>query len=92
MSFAQADIELNCSYHASHFAFLARALQESIKICVQIEREGFMCIQIMMPVNEGVDLGGHSGILEFKVSSRNCMIGVKLIFQMNALEDDQLEE
>jgi cell cycle checkpoint protein len=58
------------SYHASHFAFLARALQESIKICVQIEREGFMCIQVMMPVNEGVDMGNHSGILEFKVSSR----------------------
>jgi hypothetical protein len=27
-----------------------------------------MCIQIMMPVGEGVDMGGHSGILEFKVS------------------------
>jgi hypothetical protein len=30
-----------------------------------------MCIQIMMPVSEGVDMGGHSGILEFKVSFRN---------------------
>jgi hypothetical protein len=29
-----------------------------------------MCIQIMMPVGEGVDMGNHSGILEFKVSSR----------------------
>ena len=27
-----------------------------------------MCIQIMMPVSEGVDMGSHSGILEFKVS------------------------
>lgn len=57
------------SYHAQHFAFLGRALQQSIKICVQIEHEGFMCIQIMMPVGEGVELGAHSGILEFKVSS-----------------------
>lgn len=56
------------SYHAQHFAFLGRALQQSIKICVQIEHEGFMCIQIMMPVGEGVELGAHSGILEFKVS------------------------
>lgn len=27
-----------------------------------------MCTQIMMPVSEGVDMGSHSGILEFKVS------------------------
>lgn len=54
-------------YHAQHFAFLGRALQQSIKICVQIEHEGFMCIQIMMPVGEGIELGAHSGILEFKV-------------------------
>jgi cell cycle checkpoint protein len=68
------DAKLIRSYHASHFAFLARALQESIKICVQIEREGFMCIQIMMPVSEGVDMGGHSGILEFKVRSRTGVV------------------
>jgi len=30
-----------------------------------------MCIQIMMPVSEGVDMGSHSGILEFKVSLCN---------------------
>ena len=27
-----------------------------------------MCTQIMMPVSEVVDMGSHSGILEFKVS------------------------
>ena len=40
-----------------------------------MEREGFMCIQIMMPVNEGVDMGSHSGILEFKVSCLFQRIG-----------------
>lgn len=79
------------SYHASHFAFLARALQQSIKICVQIEREGFMCIQIMMPVGEGVDMGNHSGILEFKARYSGPNLIPKLTSQMNALEDDQIE-
>ena len=57
-----------CSYHSSHFALLSRALSQSIKICLQIESSGFLCVQIMMPVSENVPLGGHSGILEFKVS------------------------
>lgn len=50
-----------------------------------------MCIQIMMPVSEGVDMGGHSGILEFKVS-RADIHEDQLTAQMNALEDDQLIE
>lgn len=33
-----------------------------------IETDGFLCIQIMMPVQEGIPMGSHSGILEFKVS------------------------
>jgi hypothetical protein len=51
-----------------------------------------MCIQIMMPVSEGVDMGGHSGILEFKVSFGTRRLPNQLTIQMNALEDDQLIE
>jgi len=51
-----------------------------------------MCIQIMMPVSEGVDMGSHSGILEFKVSSHDWSLNFQLTAQMNALEDDQLIE
>ena len=51
-----------------------------------------MCIQIMMPVSEGVDMGGHSGILEFKVSFLSLLMKHQLTAQMNALEDDQLIE
>jgi cell cycle checkpoint protein len=57
------------SYHYSHFTLLSRALQQSIKICIQVEGTGFLCVQIMMPVADGVPLGEHSGILEFKVRS-----------------------
>lgn len=55
------------SYHSSHFALLSRALNQSIKICIQVESSGFLCVQVMMPVADGVPLGEHSGILEFKV-------------------------
>ncbi|WWD16204.1 hypothetical protein CI109_100630 [Kwoniella shandongensis] len=55
------------SYHSSHFALLHRALHQSVKICLQIEHSGFLCVQIMMPLGEGVPVGGHSGILEFKM-------------------------
>ncbi|KAK1925153.1 Rad1/Rec1/Rad17 [Papiliotrema laurentii] len=55
------------SYHSSHFALLSRALAQSIKICLQVESTGFLCVQIMMPVGENVPLGHHSGILEFKM-------------------------
>jgi len=51
-----------------------------------------MCIQIMMPVSEGVDMGSHSGILEFKVSFHQRVLHDQLTVQMNALEDDQLIE
>ncbi|WRT67436.1 uncharacterized protein IL334_004407 [Kwoniella shivajii] len=55
------------SYHSSHFTLLHRALHQSVKICLQIEKSGFLCVQIMMPLGEGVPVGGHSGILEFKM-------------------------
>lgn len=61
--------EVSFSYHSSHVALLGRALQQSIKICLQIESTGFMCIQVMMPVPEGLTMGQHSGILEFKVGA-----------------------
>ncbi|WVF71893.1 hypothetical protein IAT40_006703 [Kwoniella sp. CBS 6097] len=55
------------SYHSSHFALLSRALHQSVKICLQIEKTGFLCVQIMMPLEKNMDMGGHSGILEFKM-------------------------
>ena len=55
------------SYHLSHIMLLSRALQQSIKICLQIEESGFLCVQIMMPVQDPSKVGQHSGILEFKV-------------------------
>ena len=86
--------EVSFSYHSSHVALLGRALQQSIKICLQIESSGFMCIQVMMPVPEGLTMGQHSGILEFKVgrevdtrTSRPLRI---TDFQMHALEDDDV--
>ncbi|KAK6903248.1 hypothetical protein L486_06710 [Kwoniella mangroviensis CBS 10435] len=55
------------SYNSSHFALLHRALHQSLKVCLQIEKSGFLCVQIMMPLSENVEIGGHSGILEFKM-------------------------
>jgi cell cycle checkpoint protein len=55
------------SYHASHIALLGRALQHALKVCVQIEEEGFLCVQVMLPLPEGLAEGMHNGILEFKV-------------------------
>ncbi|WVW82758.1 hypothetical protein I302_104769 [Kwoniella bestiolae CBS 10118] len=55
------------SYNSSHFALLHRALHQSVKICLQIEKSGFLCVQIMMPLNNNAGVGGHSGILEFKM-------------------------
>ncbi|WVQ99013.1 hypothetical protein IAU59_006145 [Kwoniella sp. CBS 9459] len=55
------------SYHSSHFALLSRALHQSVKICLQIEKTGFLCVQIMMPLEKNIEVGGHSGILEFKM-------------------------
>ncbi len=45
------------SYHASHIALLGRALQHALKVCVQV----------MLPLPEGLAEGMHNGILEFKV-------------------------
>ncbi|KAK8869534.1 hypothetical protein IAR55_000100 [Kwoniella newhampshirensis] len=63
----ECEKRVSFSYHSSHFALLHRALHQSVKICLQIEHDGFLCVQIMMPLGEGVPVGGHSGILEFKM-------------------------
>ncbi|BEI81564.1 hypothetical protein CcaverHIS002_0207240 [Cutaneotrichosporon cavernicola] len=65
------------SYHASHIVLLGRALQYALKVCVQIEENGFLCVQVMLPLPEGLAEGMHNGILEFK---------------MHALEDDEYDE
>ncbi|GMK54043.1 hypothetical protein CspeluHIS016_0106290 [Cutaneotrichosporon spelunceum] len=65
------------SYHASHIAVLGRALQHALKVCVQIEENGFLCVQVMLPLPDGLAEGMHNGILEFK---------------MHALEDDEYDE
>jgi hypothetical protein len=33
-----------------------------------VESSGFLCVQIMMPVQGEVALGQHHGIIEFRVS------------------------
>ncbi|EIW66309.1 hypothetical protein TREMEDRAFT_70218 [Tremella mesenterica DSM 1558] len=78
---------ISFSYHAAHIMLLYRALQHSIKICIQIETEGFLCVQIMMPVGEDVPVGGHSGILEFKKVTENDSRGIASNVQMHALEE-----
>jgi cell cycle checkpoint protein len=49
---------------------LSRALQQSVKIALQIEHTGYLCLQIMMPITKDLGTGVHMGILEFKVSHR----------------------
>ena len=58
----------DCSYHAQHIILLARALQHALKICLQIEETGFLCVQVMMPIPENMAPDMHNGILDFKVS------------------------
>lgn len=53
------------SYHSAHFAHLSRALQNSIKVCLEIQSDGFLSAQIMMA--EGEELGEHGGLLHYKV-------------------------
>ncbi|ORY30003.1 Rad1/Rec1/Rad17 [Naematelia encephala] len=60
--------QVSFSYHSAHIAMLSRALNASIKICLQIESSGYLCVQIMMPVSENLPTGNHSGILEFKMN------------------------
>ncbi|KAK4688112.1 cell cycle checkpoint protein, partial [Tremellales sp. Uapishka_1] len=55
------------SYHYSHFTALTRALHGSTKSCLQIQDNGLLDIQIMMPLETNVPLGEMSGILEFKM-------------------------
>ncbi|KAI9637818.1 putative DNA repair protein Rad1 [Dioszegia hungarica] len=68
------ETEVQFSYHYAHFAMLSRALQQSVKIALQIEHTGYLCLQIMMPITKDLGTGVHMGILEFK---------------MNALEEDE---
>ncbi|ODN88451.1 hypothetical protein L198_06723 [Cryptococcus wingfieldii CBS 7118] len=66
-SFACVEGGMTFSYHSVHFAHLAKALQGSIKICLQIDDEGVLNAQIM--VAEGDDIGGHRGLLEYKLQA-----------------------
>jgi hypothetical protein len=54
-------------YHWQHFTYLSRALQQSVKLALMIEANGFLSVQIMMPVTQGTNLGEHNGIIDFKV-------------------------
>lgn len=56
------------SYHSAHVNLLARALNQSMKICIRITTEGFLGVQVMMPMPQNLPIGDHYGILEFKVS------------------------
>ena len=76
---------ISFSYHSAHFGLLSRALNQAIKVCIMVESTGFLCVQIMMPVSDRVEVGGHSGILEFKVSYFDPL---KLTGKMHGLEDD----
>ncbi|WWC69155.1 uncharacterized protein I206_103091 [Kwoniella pini CBS 10737] len=59
--------QVKFSYNSTHFSLLHRALHQSVKICLQVETSGFLCVQVMMPLSDNVEIGGHSGILEFKM-------------------------
>lgn len=41
-----------------------------------IEDQGYLCVQIMMPVSDKEALGDHEGILEFKVGPHSSGPGV----------------
>ncbi|WVQ76573.1 hypothetical protein IAR50_006245 [Cryptococcus sp. DSM 104548] len=66
-SFACVEGGMKYSYHSVHFSHLAKALQGSIKICLQIDDEGVLNAQIM--VAEGDEIGGHRGLLEYKMQA-----------------------
>ncbi|RSH81787.1 ssDNA endodeoxyribonuclease [Apiotrichum porosum] len=59
--------EVTFSYAAAHVSLLGRALQHSVKICLQIESEGFLSVQVMMPIPESMAPDMHNGILDFKM-------------------------
>ncbi|KGB79583.2 cell cycle checkpoint protein [Cryptococcus deuterogattii R265] len=62
--FICVDEGISFSYHSAHFAHLSRALQNSIKVCLEIQSDGFLSAQIMMA--EGEELGEHGGLLHYK--------------------------
>lgn len=63
----ECDDEVTFSYSAAHISLLGRALQHSLKICLQIENEGFLSVQIMMPIPDDMPADMHNGILDFKL-------------------------
>lgn len=82
-------MRLESSYHSAHFAHLSRALQNSIKVCLEIQSDGFLSAQIMMA--EGEKLGEHGGLLHYKV----CPLELTPVHaltsrKMQALEDEVL--
>lgn len=77
------------SYHSAHFAHLSRALQNSIKVCLEIQSDGFLSAQIMMA--EGEELGEHGGLLHYKVRPLwQPLVQVLISGKMQALEDEIL--
>lgn len=65
--FICVDEGISFSYHSAHFAHLSRALQNSIKVCLEIQSDGFLSAQIMMA--EGEELGEHGGLLHYKMQA-----------------------
>lgn len=65
--FICVDEGISFSYHSAHFAHLSRALQNSIKVCLEIQSDGFLSAQIMMA--EGEKLGEHGGLLHYKMQA-----------------------
>ncbi|KIR59745.1 cell cycle checkpoint protein [Cryptococcus bacillisporus CA1873] len=65
--FICVDEGVSFSYHSAHFAHLSRALQNSIKVCLEIQSDGFLSAQIMMA--EGEELGEHGGLLHYKMQA-----------------------
>jgi hypothetical protein len=48
---------------------LTRALQHSSKLALSIQYDGFLDVQIMMPIfSKNLEMGENQGIIEFRVS------------------------
>lgn len=48
---------------------LTRALQHSTKLAISIEYNGFLGVQIAMPItSKNLEVGDNQGIIEFRVS------------------------
>lgn len=75
-------MRLESSYHSAHFAHLSRALQNSIKVCLEIQSDGFLSAQIMMA--EGEELGEHGGLLHYKVCPVKAAPSTRANFRKDA--------